>query len=73
MGVHVIHEARRCLQCEEPLCMQRGCPLQTDIPEMIRLFLSGRGNQAGIMLFENNPMSDVCSLVCDHEKQCEGH
>ncbi len=73
MGVHVIHEARRCLQCQEPLCQLHGCPLQTHIPEMIRLFLSGRGNQAGIMLFENNPMSDICSMVCDHEKQCEGH
>jgi len=25
------------------------------------------------MVFENNPLSIVCSLVCDHEKQCEGH
>ena len=25
------------------------------------------------MLFENNPLSVVCSLVCDHKKQCEGH
>ena len=25
------------------------------------------------MLFRNNPLSVVCSLVCDHEKQCEGH
>ena len=25
------------------------------------------------MLFDNNPMSLVCSLVCNHENQCEGH
>ena len=25
------------------------------------------------MLFENNPLSVVCSLVCDHENQCEGN
>ena len=25
------------------------------------------------MLFENNPLTTVCSLVCNHEKQCEGH
>ena len=24
------------------------------------------------MLFENNPMSMICSLVCNHENQCEG-
>ena len=25
------------------------------------------------MLFENNPLSVVCSLVCDHDHQCEGN
>ncbi len=73
MAVHVIHEAHRCLQCKEALCMLHGCPLKTDIPGMIREFLAGNANKAGAMLFENNPMSDVCSMVCDHEKQCEGH
>lgn len=28
---------------------------------------------AGRILFENNPMSVVCSTVCNHESQCEGH
>ncbi len=28
---------------------------------------------AGKMLFENNPLTLVCSLVCNHENQCEGH
>ena len=51
----------------------KGCPAQTNIPEMIRLFLAGEINEAGAMLFENNPMSIFCSLVCDHDKQCEGN
>ena len=25
------------------------------------------------MLFENNPLTTVCSLICNHENQCEGH
>ena len=25
------------------------------------------------MLFGNNPLSMICSLVCNHENQCEGH
>ncbi len=29
--------------------------------------------EAGESLFENNPMSVVCSLVCNHEEQCAGH
>ena len=73
MAIHVINEARRCLQCKKPLCRLKGCPAQTNIPEMIRLFLDGKINEAGEMLFINNPMSIVCSLVCDHEKQCEGN
>ena len=73
MAIHVINEARRCLQCKKPLCRLKGCPAQTNIPEMIRLFLDGQINEAGEMLFINNPMSIVCSLVCDHEKQCEGN
>jgi hypothetical protein len=28
--------------------------------------------EAGQKLFENNPMSAVCAIVCNHEKQCAG-
>ena len=73
MAVHVINEARRCLQCKKPLCRLKGCPIQTNVPEMIRLFLDGKTDEAGKMLFDNNPLSVVCSLVCDHEHQCEGN
>ena len=73
MAIHVIREARRCLQCSEPTCREDGCPVKTNIPEMIKLFLEGNLNEAGTMLFDNNPMSVFCSLVCDHEGQCEGH
>ena len=72
MAVHVINEARRCLNCKNPLCRQ-GCPIYTPIPQMIQAFLNNDINAAGAMLFENNPLSLVCSLVCDHDKQCEGH
>ncbi len=70
--VHVIEEANRCLQCKKPLCMT-GCPISTPIPTMIKLFKEGNVKPAGEMLFSNNPLSIVCSLVCDHQKQCEGH
>ena len=72
MPIHVVKEAQRCLHCKVPRC-RTGCPINTSIPEMIRLFRENRLNDAGKMLFENNPLSVVCSLVCDHEKQCEGH
>lgn len=71
MAVHVIDEANRCLQCKKPMCRQ-GCPIHTAIPEVIRLFRENKLDEAGHILFENNPLSMVCSLICDHDNQCEG-
>ncbi len=70
--IHVIEEANRCLQCKKPLC-RTGCPINTSIPEMIKALKEGKVKEAGSFLFENNPLSVVCSLVCDHQAQCEGH
>ena len=72
MGLHAIDEAKRCLNCRKPKCME-GCPISTPIPQMIQMFLGGQMTEAAEMVFENNPLSIICSLVCDHEKQCEGH
>ncbi|MCI9593719.1 MAG: NAD(P)-dependent oxidoreductase [Lachnospiraceae bacterium] len=72
MALHVMDEANRCLQCKVPQC-QKGCPISTNIPEAIRLLKENKLDDAGRMLFENNPLTTVCSLVCNHEKQCEGH
>ena len=41
--------------------------------ETIRLLKDNHLDDAGRMLFENNPLTTVCSLVCNHENQCEGH
>lgn len=71
MATHVLEEANRCLQCKNPRCRQ-GCPIHTNIPEMIRLFKEDRMLEAAYLLFDNNPLSIVCSLVCNTERQCEG-
>lgn len=70
--IHEIDESKRCLNCKNPQC-QKGCPINTSIPAMIQYFKEGNLQEAGEMLFENNPLSLVCSLICNHEKQCEGH
>lgn len=72
MAIHVLDEANRCLNCKVPQC-QKGCPIHTPIPEVIKLMLDGHLDEAGWKLFENNPLTTVCSLVCNHENQCEGH
>ena len=72
MAFHVMDEANRCLGCKNPQC-QKGCPIHTPIPEVIKLLKEGKLDEAGWMLFENNPLTTVCSLICNHEGQCEGH
>ena len=56
MAIHVLDEANRCLNCKVPQC-QKGCPIQTPIPQVIQLMLNGKLDEAGKMLFENNILS----------------
>jgi len=72
MSKHVIEDAKRCLQCKKPLCV-KGCPINTPIREAIHLLLDNKIAAAGKLLFDNNPLSIICSHVCPQENQCEGH
>ena len=65
-------EATRCLKCKKPQCAAH-CPVATDIPQVMELFLNGGIRQAGELLFTNNPLSAVTSIICPHEKNCTGH
>lgn len=69
--LRIKEEANRCLNCKNPQCV-KGCPISTRIPEVIQLFKDGRINDASQMLFDNNPLSLICAIVCNHETQCEG-
>ena len=66
-------EASRCLLCKKPKCSMMGCPVHTPIPECMLLYRQGRLDEAGELLFRNNPMTAVTSQVCDWEKFCYGH
>ena len=48
MALHVMEEANRCLGCKNPRCRE-GCPIHTNIPEVIRLLKNGKLNDAGWM------------------------
>lgn len=69
---YLIEEANRCIQCKNAKC-SKFCPISTQIPEVISLFLEGKEEEAGEILFNNNPLSLVCAVVCPHETQCSGH
>ena len=71
MTLHIIEESQRCLRCKRPLC-QEACPVHTPIPQVVDLFRERRIEEAGALLFANNPLSFACSLVCNHGEQCQG-
>lgn len=68
----LLDEASRCLLCKVPRCKDN-CPIDTPIPEIIKLYKEGKLKEAGEILFNNNPLSVICSLVCIHEDQCKGN
>ncbi|BCZ44941.1 oxidoreductase [Clostridium gelidum] len=72
MKLFLLNEANRCLLCKKPKCKEY-CPINTPIPEVITLYKEGKLKEAGEILFNNNPLSIICSIVCPHEDQCEGH
>ena len=66
-------EAARCLLCKKPKCSMQGCPVHTPIPECMLLYRQDRLEEAGRLLFKNNPLSAITSLVCDWKQFCYGH
>lgn len=69
---NLLLEANRCYLCKNPRC-KANCPIDTPIPQIIELYKEGKIKEAGEKLFENNPLSLVCSIVCPHEDQCKGN
>lgn len=65
-------EAERCLLCKNARCKAK-CPISTEIPEVVKLFKEGNLVEAGEILFNNNPLSAACAIVCPHEDQCKGN
>jgi glutamate synthase (NADPH/NADH) small chain len=65
-----IAEAKRCLQCKKPLCIQ-GCPVNVKIPEFIKLIVDGKFSDAARKIKETNALPAICGRVCPQETQCE--
>ena len=68
-----LEEARRCLLCKKPFCSLKGCPVHTAVPECMALCREGRLEEAGKILFDNNPLSAITSRVCDWKQFCFGN
>lgn len=66
-----IDEAKRCLNCKNPLCM-KGCPVHIHIPEFISLVAEGKFEEAYQVISKSSALPAVCGRVCPQESQCEG-
>lgn len=66
-----INEAKRCLNCANPLC-RKGCPIENEIPAFIKELANGNIGQASAVIARRSNLPAVCGRVCPREKQCEG-
>ena len=66
-----VEEAKRCLQCKKPLCVQ-GCPVSIDIPAFIKKITERDFKGATEVIAKSSALPAVCGRVCPQETQCEG-
>ncbi len=66
-----VEEAKRCLQCKKPGCVQ-GCPVNIDIPGFIGQIALGNFWEAMKVMKQTNTLPAICGRVCPQETQCEG-
>jgi glutamate synthase (NADPH) small chain len=63
-------EAKRCLQCKKPQCVE-GCPVEVTIPEFIGALAKEDLEGAVRALKSKNNLPAICGRVCPQETQCE--
>lgn len=68
-----IHEkASYCLNCKVKPCSLKGCPLNNNIPEFIRLLKEEQYFEAYKVLSDTTVLQGICGRICPHMKQCQG-
>ena len=65
-----IAEARRCLNCQDPVCEQ-GCPVNVPIRDFVRHVALGDFGGAATSIRRRNLLPAICGRVCPVEHQCE--
>ena len=65
-----LDEASRCLLCEETECI-KDCPAGVDVPGFVRRMRAGNMYGAIKQIRWNNPLPDICALVCPTEELCQ--
>ena len=65
-------QAARCSQCGVPFC-QIHCPLQTNIPDWLKLTAEGRLEEAYELSSATNNFPEICGRICPQDRLCEGN
>lgn len=60
-----------CELCKNAPCI-KGCPLNNDIPRLIRYASNNNYRKAFLLLKDTNPFASICGRCCPHYKQCIG-
>ncbi|MDR3306125.1 MAG: NADPH-dependent glutamate synthase [Endomicrobium sp.] len=66
----MLAEAKRCLQCKNPMCA-KGCPVEINIPGFIKRLVEDNPSEAIKVLKQKTNLPAVCGRVCPQENQCE--
>lgn len=64
------HQAARCLDCGNPYCEWK-CPLHNYIPNWLEQVAEENYQQAAELMYETNPLPEVCGRVCPQDRLCE--
>jgi len=64
-------QAARCIDCGNPYCSW-GCPLHNRIPDWLKLVRAGRIEEAATLMYETNPLPEICGRICPQDRLCEG-
>ncbi len=65
-------EADRCLSCKNPMC-EKGCPTSMRIRDFIKEIKNRDLSKAYDIIHSCSSLPYICSIVCPHENQCQGH
>lgn len=68
----VKRESARCLSCKNPQC-EKGCPTHMRIRDFIFQIKKDNLSEARKIIDSCSDLPHICSIVCPHERQCEGH
>jgi len=63
-------QAARCVDCGNPYCEWK-CPLHNYIPNWLELVAQENYQQAAELMYETNPLPEICGRVCPQDRLCE--